>query len=133
MLMAPLTYPNPIFASATPRFRTNTRLRTPETADARDRCSPAALLEDMRRRDRPPPELYASDDVFLRHHSPVTAVGAVVAVIAHDEIVTVRNDLRSVVVVAAELWWHVVVVERDVVHIHAAVDDTHVVAFFGDH
>src|SRR5262245_19051942 len=89
-------------------------------------------LEHARRRHRPPAELHASDDVFLRHHAPVATVGAVVAMIAHHEVVAVGNHLRTPVVVAAILSGYVIVIQRNVVHIHAAVDDAHGVPVLGD-
>src|SRR5262249_54407278 len=65
-----------------------------------------------------------TQDVLLRHWSPVTAVGAVVSVVAHDEVVTLLDDQWAPVVVAAELGWNVVVVlQRDIVHGDATVDD----------
>src|SRR5262245_13581790 len=93
----------------------------------------ASASEHASGRYRPPAQLHFADDVFLRHHAPVTAVGAVVAVIAHYEVVTLGNHLRAPVVVAAEFAGHVVVFERDVVHVDAAIDDPDRVALFGNH
>src|SRR5215510_3886938 len=90
-------------------------------------------LEDLGVLKRPPPHLDLADDVFLRHRSPVTAVGAVVAVIAHDEVVALLNDLRTPVVVAAEFLRDVVVLQRDAVDVDMPVHDPDRVALFGDH
>ncbi len=62
----------------------------------------------------------------------MAAVGAVVAVVAHDEVVPLRNHLGAPVVVAAVLARHVLVVERDVVDVHPAVHDADRVAFLRD-
>src|SRR5581483_1012661 len=123
MLIAPLAYPNTIFASATTRLRTRTRVRTRETS---------VYLEDAGIRNGPPPELHFADDVFLRHHSPMPAVRTVVPVIAHHKVIAYGNHLRSPVVVAAELGRHVVVFQRDIVHVDTSVDDADRVTFFGD-
>ena len=48
--------------------------------------------EDVCGRYRPPPELYLPDDVLLRDEAPVPAVGAVVPMIPHHEVVALRND-----------------------------------------
>ena len=82
---------------------------------------------------RPPADLHLADDVFLRHRTPVAAVGAVVPVVAHHEVVALLHDRRAPVVVAAELLRHVVVVQRHVVDVDAAVDDPDRVAFLRDH
>src|SRR5262245_58365429 len=87
----------------------------------------------MRGGDRPPPQLDLSDDVFLRHEAPVTAVGAVFPVITHHEVVTLGYDRRAEIVVAAELRRDESVVHRDIVHVHAAVHDSDGIAFFGNH
>ena len=76
--------------------------------------------------------MHAADDVLLGHESPMPAVRAVVAVIAHDEVIAVINPLRTEVVVAAILGRHEVVGERNVVHVDATVHDPNLVAFFGD-
>jgi hypothetical protein len=78
--------------------------------------------------ERPPADLHLADDVLLRHGAPVAAVGAVVAVVAHDEVVALLDHLRAPVVVAAEFGGNVVVVERDVVDVDAAVDNPHRIA-----
>src|SRR3954464_5838717 len=44
------------------------------------------LMEDARLCRRPPPGVHLTDDVFLRHQTPVAAVGAVVAIGTQDEI-----------------------------------------------
>src|SRR5512138_953080 len=62
----------------------------------------ALTLEDLGVLEWPPPHFALADDVLLRHGPPVTAVRAVVAVIAHDEVVALLHDLRAPVVVAAE-------------------------------
>src|SRR6266853_1601738 len=89
-------------------------------------------LEDLGVLKGPPPHFHFADDVFLRHAPPVAAVGAVIAVIAHHEVVALLHDLRTPVVVAAEFGRDVIVVERDVVDVHVAVDNADRVAFFGD-
>src|SRR5258706_6077891 len=126
MLMAPLAYPNTIFASATPRLRTRTRTRTFATSEYRSSgtrdsrwgirdsrpgsiasgapTNPKSRIsnsssEDPRGRHRPPAELDLADDVLLRHHAPVAAVGAVVAMVAHHEVIPFGNHLRAPVVV----------------------------------
>ena len=58
-------------------------------------------LRRCARGNRPPADLHLADDVLLRHHAPVPAVGAVVAVVAHHEVVALGNHLRPPVVVAA--------------------------------
>src|SRR5579872_3436332 len=60
-------------------------------------------LEDARVLNRPPADFDLADDVLLRHGAPVAAVGAVVAMIAHDEVVALLDDLRAPIVVTAEL------------------------------
>ena len=52
--------------------------------------------------------------------------------VAHDEVVALLDHLRAPVVVAAELHRDVLVVQRNVVHVDAPVDDAHRVAFLGD-
>src|SRR5258708_6669762 len=52
---------------------------------------------------RPPAHLHFADDVLLRHGTPMAAVGAVVPVVAHHEVVALLDYLRTPVVVAAEL------------------------------
>src|SRR5436305_1616484 len=114
MLIAPLAYPKAIFAAATPRFNRRTRTSTFATAAyrspvIRDSGVGIRLVTVVRRsmripkpesripskyprcRNRPPSQLHFSDDVLLRHHAPMAAVGAVVAVIAHHEVVALRN------------------------------------------
>src|SRR5437763_166795 len=54
-----------------------------------------STLEDLGVLKRPPADFHLADDVFLRHRSPVAAVGAVVAVIAHDEVIALLHDLRA--------------------------------------
>src|SRR5262245_20127076 len=85
-------------------------------------------LEHMGRRNRPPPQLDLSDNVLLGHETPVTAVGTVVPVVTHHEVVTLGYDGRSEVVVAAELRRHEPVVHRLVVGVYAAVNDADGVA-----
>src|SRR5262252_7238097 len=41
--------------------------------------------EDLGVLEGPPAHFHFADDVLLRHHAPVAAVGAVVSVIPHDE------------------------------------------------
>ena len=84
-------------------------------------------------RHGPPADLHLADDVLLRHHAPVAAVGAVVPVVSHHEVVALGNDLRSEVVVAAVLRRDVVVAERHVVHVHASVHDADDVVLLRDH
>ena len=74
-------------------------------------------------RERPPAPLHSTDDVLLRDESPVAAVRAVVPVIAHYEVVPLRNNLRSPIVVAAILGDHERIAHRDVIDVNAAVDD----------
>src|SRR5262245_31578256 len=74
-------------------------------------------LKDARGRHRPPTQLHFADDVALRDESPVAAVGTVVPMIAHHEVVTLGNHLWAVIVVAAVLLRHEVVGQRDVVHV----------------
>src|SRR6476619_1932608 len=88
-----------------------------------------ALSKDARRGNGPPADLHLADDVFLGHHAPVATVRAVVAVIAHHEVVALGNHLRPPVVVAAILARHVIVLQRDVIDVDAAVDDADRVAF----
>src|SRR5690242_18855039 len=117
-------------------FRTRRRspdFSIPSPDPGRRIPSPDQLLKHPRRRHRPPPQLHFADDVLLRHHAPVTAVGAVVAMIAHDEVIAVGNHLRTPVVMASIFSGDVVVVEGYIVHVHAAVDDAHGIAFFGNH
>src|SRR6266853_4965652 len=89
-------------------------------------------LEDLGVLEGPPAHLDLADDVLLRHRAPVAAVGAVVAVIAHDEVVALLHGLRAPVVVAAEFLRDVVVVERDAVDVDVPVDDADDIAFFRD-
>src|SRR5262245_5089830 len=91
------------------------------------------LLKEARVLNRPPPYLYFADDVLLGYLTPVAAIGAVVAVIAHDEVVALLHDLRAPIVVAAKSGWHVVIAERTIVHVHPAVDDSDSVPFLCDH
>ena len=62
----------------------------------------------------------------------MAAVGAVVPVVAHHEIVPFRHDLGSPVVVAAVLARHVRVGERHVIDEHLPVDHLHRIALLGD-
>src|SRR5262245_12618333 len=80
-----------------------------------------SALEDMRGGNRPPPQLDFPDNVLLGHETPMAAVGAVVPVVTHHEVVTLGHDSRAEVVVAAELRRDEPVVHRHVVHVHAAV------------
>src|ERR671910_3845931 len=89
-------------------------------------------LKHARARYGPPAHLHLADDVLLRHHAPMAAVRAVVAMVAEHEVVTFRHQLRPVVVMIAELWGNVVVTQRHVVHVHAAVHDPHDVVLFGN-
>src|ERR1700691_4058059 len=86
--------------------------------------------ENPRGRHRPPAKLNLSDDVPLWYEAPGPAVRAVVPVIAHDEVVALGDHLRPPVVMAPVLLRHVIVVQRDLVDVHLAVDDPHRVAFF---
>src|SRR5581483_1909096 len=106
------------------RLRKSTRTRTVSTADARS--------EDTSRLEGPPPQLDLSDDVLLGHQAPRTAVGAVAAVVAHHEVVPLVDEARPPVVVAAVLGGHLIVLQRNVVHVDAAVHDPHAVAFLRD-
>src|ERR1043166_210521 len=92
----------------------------------------AVSSEDPRVLKRPPPNLHFAHDVLLRDRSPVAAVGAVVAMVAHDEVVALLNDLWTPIVVAAEFRRDVLVVQRNVVHVDATVHNAHRVALFGD-
>src|SRR4051812_48078228 len=114
---------------------TGTRLQRSEStrlAQA-ERAGVPARSEHAGVRQRPPPELHLADDVLLRHEAPVPAVGAVVAMVAHHEVVAFRHHLRAPVVVAAILVRHEGVVHRDVVAEHPAVDDPHLIALFRDY
>src|SRR5215831_20251 len=64
-------------------------------------------LENLGVLERPPPDLDLADDVFLRHWPPVAAVGAVVAVIAHHEVIPLLDDLRTPVIMASEFLGHI--------------------------
>src|SRR5712691_1243744 len=128
---APEKYPRAIFANATMRLRARTRRRTLTTERWRS-VNYRRALENMRGRDRPPTELHFADDVLLRHEAPVAAVGAVVPVIAHHEVVALGHDGGTEVVVAPELGRDEPIVHRHVVHVHTPVDDAHGVAFLGD-
>jgi ferritin len=90
-------------------------------------------VEHAPARQRPPPQLHLADDVALRHEPPVAAVGAVVPVVAHHEVVAFLHHLRAPVVVPAVLGRHVVVLERDVLHVHSPVHDLYLLALFRDH
>ena len=78
-----------------------------------------SLSEDPRVGNRPPVKLHAADDVFLWHHSPMPAVRAVVAMVAHHEVVPVVDPLGAEVVVAAILRWYEVVRQWHIVHVDA--------------
>ena len=109
-------------------------LRDQAAADALSAATKTqGVLENARRGNRPPAQLHLPDDVLLRHHAPVAAVGAVVPMVAHDEVVALRNDLRAPVVVAAVVLGNVVVVQRDVVHVHTPVDDADRIVLLRDH
>src|SRR4029450_3366292 len=73
------------------------------------------LLKEARVLNRPPPYLHFADNVLLGYLTPVAAIGAVVAVIAHDKVVALLHDLRAPVVVAAKGGCHGVIGERAVV------------------
>src|SRR5690606_2317251 len=79
------------------------------------------LFEDAGLADRPPPQLHLADDVLLRHGPPVATVGTVVPMVAHHEVVALRNHLRAPVVVPPILRGHVGILEFDVVDEHASV------------
>src|SRR5579872_6711216 len=138
MLTAPLAYPKANLALAAARLRTSTLRSTRLTPAYRSGVTrlpsaiPRRFLKNSGGRHRPPSQLDLSDDVLFRHHAPVTAVGAVVPMVAHHEVVALRNHLGAPVVMATELCRHVVVLERDVVHVYAPVHDAHRVAFLGD-
>src|SRR5437762_4364511 len=121
---APEKYPRVIFANATMRLRARTRRRTLTTERWRSVNSKFKMQhanpdyglhlefcilnyrrpsENMGGRDGPPTELHLADDVLLRHEAPVAAVGAVVPVIAHHEVVALGHDGGTEVVVAPEL------------------------------
>ena len=62
----------------------------------------------------------------------MTAVGAVVPVIPHDEVVPLWNHLRPPIFVAAVLAGDVIVANRYVVDVYLAVHDAHRISFFTD-
>src|SRR5215213_7363016 len=95
--------------------------------------SPNLQSEHPCRRDWPPPDLYFADDVPLRHESPMAAVRAVIAVIAHHEVIPLGYHLRSPVVVRPIFVGNEVITHRRFVHVDVAVDDANGIAFFGDH
>src|SRR5690606_36011527 len=80
------------------------------------------VREHPRVLERPPAELDASDDVLLRHLSPRAAVGTVVAMVAHHEVVALADDDRTPRVVHLVLVGDEVVGQRDVVAVDASVD-----------
>src|SRR5262249_24943112 len=84
------------------------------------------------RRNRPPAQLHLPDDVLLRNHPPMPAVGTIVPMVSHHEVVPLRDDLRSPVIVTPVLLWHVIVFERDVVDIYMTVHNAYGVPLFGD-
>src|SRR6266576_464440 len=73
-----------------------------------------------------------ADNIFLRNESPMTAVGAVVAVVAHHEVIPLGYHGRTKIVMAAVLGQHEIVPQQYVVDVDAAVDDAERVAFLGD-
>ena len=98
--------------------------------DGRVGASALPDSEHPRVRERPPPQLHLADDVFLRHPPPVTAVRAVVPVIAHHEVHAPRARPRgpSRRGCGTRSGTYSSLIEH-VVAIHAAVDDPHLVAF----
>jgi hypothetical protein len=62
----------------------------------------------------------------------VPAVGAVVAVVAHHEVIAFVDDLRAEVIVAAVVGRHEAVVERHVIAVDPAADDADLIPFFRD-
>src|SRR5687768_18402593 len=86
-------------------------------------CCAAAALENAGVRNRPPAELDLADDVFLRDELPVPAVGAVVPMVAHHEVVPVWNPFRPPVVVAAVFLRDEVIGDGRAVDVHLAVDE----------
>src|SRR5688572_9009597 len=77
----------------------------------------------------PPADLDLADDVLFRNRAPMPAVGAVVPVVAHDEVVALLHHFRAVVVMTPERFRHVIVAERKIVDVDATVLDSHAVAF----
>src|SRR5262245_9000295 len=75
---------------------------------------------------------HSSQDISLRDHSPVTAVGTVVPMIAHHEVVPIRHDLWSPIIVAPNVGGYVVLLQRSIIYKHPAVNDSHRILFGGD-
>src|SRR5262249_27964175 len=78
-------------------------------------------LENLGVLKRPPADFDLPDDVLFRDEAPVPAVRAVVAVVAHDEVVALPNHVRAPIVMAAELVGNVVVSQRLIVDVDATV------------
>jgi hypothetical protein len=53
--------------------------------------------------------------------------------VAHHEVIALRHDRGSEIIVAAVLRRHEVVLHWHVIHEHAAVDDANLIAFLGNH
>src|SRR6476620_3619643 len=99
---------------------------------SRGACLEHGLMEDARLCRRPPPGVHLTDDVFLRHQTPVAAVGTVVAMVTQDEIEAGAAGFWPEGFVTAVLGGDIAVVERHVVHIDIPAGDADRVALFGD-
>ena len=62
-----------------------------------------------------------SDDVAFGDLTPVSAVRAVVAVVAHDKIVSFADYFRTVILVAAKIGRYIVIGKEDFVDVHPPV------------
>src|SRR4051812_33344647 len=120
--------PGPCTRSSRAGRRLASPIKTVHESDVPD----VPTLKDLGVLQGPPPDLHHADDVLLRHGTPVAAVGTVVAMVAHDEVVALLHDLRAPIVVAAEFLRHVVVVQGNVVDVDVAVHNANGIAFPGD-
>ena len=86
-------------------------------------------LEQAGVSQRPPPELHAADDVLLWHLPPMPAIGAVVPVVAHHEVVRLLYDFRSMGLVTPIFGGHEQVRLQYLVHVDMTVFDPYRVTF----
>src|SRR5262249_3277269 len=95
-------------------------------------CCGAGRLENDGVIERPPAGVHLADDGATRHGTPVAAVGAAIAMVAHHEVVVGGDAVWAPVLMAAEDRLDVAIVERLVVDEDAATFDGDDIAFLRD-
>lgn len=62
----------------------------------------------------------------------MAAIGTVVPMVAHDEVVGFSNHFGAMVFVAPEIRWYIIIGQKDFIHINSSVFDPDRVAFLCD-